>query len=139
MCSSDLKVMTLSFQKLLAGKVPKLKGIYDPERVRHVCWGPMNREGDRAQATELSRLLHERNSVSVKWKSRRKCEVSEKAGVGLIKVKSSTFVNLIETLARFREKAVCHFEKALGIASAFGWRDELFLVHCYLAVVCSIG
>ena len=60
------KVMTLPFPKLLVGKVPKLKGSYDPERTRRVCWGPMNREGDRAQAAELSRLQHERNSVFCK-------------------------------------------------------------------------
>ena len=32
-----------------------------------------------------------------------------------------------------REKAVHHFEKALGIASAFKWQTELFQVHCSLA------
>ena len=33
-----------------------------------------------------------------------------------------------------REKAIRHFEKALGIASAFGWHGELFWIHYALAV-----
>ena len=32
-----------------------------------------------------------------------------------------------------RAKAIHHFEKALGIASAFGWRNELFWIHYSLA------
>ena len=32
-----------------------------------------------------------------------------------------------------RAKAIHHFEKALGIASAFGWRGELFWIHYALA------
>ena len=32
-----------------------------------------------------------------------------------------------------RAKAIHHFEKALGIASAFGWRDHLFTIHYSLA------
>ena len=34
-----------------------------------------------------------------------------------------------------REKAIRHFEKALGIASAFEWHTRLFWVHYYLAVL----
>jgi len=32
-----------------------------------------------------------------------------------------------------REKAICHFETALGIASPFGWHEQLFLAHYSLA------
>ncbi|KAF9791217.1 hypothetical protein BJ322DRAFT_435798 [Thelephora terrestris] len=36
---------------------------------------------------------------------------------------------------REKEKAIDHFEKALGIASTFGWRDELFWIHYSLAAL----
>jgi hypothetical protein len=33
------------------------------------------------------------------------------------------------------EKAIYHFEVALGIATAFDWHDQLFRIHFFLAVL----
>ena len=48
--------------------------------------------------------------------------------------KSHRGLGMIYGAKREREKAIHHFEKALGIASAFGWRGELNSIHYSLAV-----
>ena len=40
---------------------------------------------------------------------------------------------VIYAIPRGRQKAIHHFEVALGIASSFGWQDALFWVHYSLA------
>ena len=73
-------------------------------------------------------------------------DAAEEAGlraVDLLPVKGQEFrlCQFHQSLGRIyqakkeREEAIYHFEKALGIASAFEWHSELFLIHYALAVL----
>ena len=85
---------------------------------------------------ELARLLRLEGQLDAAEKAASHAiDVLPEKGQEYLVCRSHRYIGLIYQAKGGREKGIHHLKKALEIAVAFKWDDELFWIHCYLATL----
>ena len=102
------------------------------------------RLGDAAGRTkclnELARCLHADGQLDAAEEAAvRSCKLSQEEGDRYESCTSHRALGRIYNSKGEREKAIQHYETALGIASSFNWDDQLFWIHFSMAELFFLG